>query len=86
MVGFLDVRLFATVVDGSQNFINTGTSPGDLAAYYCNTNQIIVGDASIQNRTRFTDVILGKRDKKVFRFHKEHKNFDELFVFLKENT
>ena len=86
MTGFLDVRLFATIVDGSQNFINTGTSPGDLAAYYCNTNQVIVGDNPIQNRTQFTDTILGKRDKKVFRFHKETKNYDQLFEFLEENT
>ena len=86
MTGFLDVRLFATIVDRSQNFINTGTSPGDLAAYYCNTNQVIVGDNSIQNRTQFTDTILGKRDKKVFRFHKETKNYDQLFEFLEENT
>ena len=86
MTGFLDVRLLATIVDGSNNFINTGTSPGDLAAYYCNTNQVIVGDNSIQNRTQFTDTILGKRDKKVFRFHKETKNYDQLFEFLKENS
>ena len=86
MTGFLDVRLFATIVDGSNNFINTGTSPGDLAAYYCNTNQVIVGDNSIQNRTQFTDTILGKRDKKVFRFHKETKNYDQLIEFLEETT
>ncbi len=86
MVGFLDVRLFLTVVDESNNFINTGTSPGDLAAYYCNTNQIIIGDDAIQNRTEFSNIILGKKDKKVFRFHKEKTNYEELFLFLKENS
>jgi hypothetical protein len=84
MTGFLDVRLLLTVIDDSKNFINTGTSPGDLSAYYCQTNQVIVGDDRIQNRTQFCDSILGKRDKKVFRFHKEHKNYDELFSFLKQ--
>lgn len=84
MTGFLDVRLLLTVIDDSNNFINTGTSPGDLAAYYCNTNQIIVGDNRIQNRTQFCDTILGKRDKKVFRFHTENKNYDELFLFLEK--
>ena len=82
----LEANRISSNFDESQNFINTGTSPGDLAAYYCNTNQIIVGDDRIQNRTRFTDTILGKRDKKVFRFEKERNNFDELFLFLKENT
>jgi len=86
MVGFLDVKLFLTIVDNSDNFINTGTSPGDLAAYYCNTNQVIVGDEFIQNRTQFSDVILGKRNKKVFRFHKETRNYEELFLFLNENS
>ena len=86
MTGFLDVRLLLTVIDDSKNFINTGTSPGDLAAYYCKTNQIIVGDDRIQNRTQFCDTILGKRDRKVFRFHKEHKNYEELFSFLKQHS
>jgi hypothetical protein len=45
---------------------------------------VIVGDDRIQNRTQFCDTILGKRNKKVFRFHKEHKNYDELFLFLKQ--
>ncbi len=85
MVGYLDVRYLLTIIDNSENFINTGTSPGDLAAYYCNTNQVIIGDNFIQNRTEFTDTILEKRDKKVFRFHKEKKNFDELFLFLEQN-
>lgn len=84
MTGFLDVRLLLTVIDDSKNFINTGTSPGDLSAYYCQTNQVIVGDDRIQNRTQFCDSILGKRDRKVFRFYKEHKNYDELFSFLKQ--
>lgn len=82
MTGFLDVRYFLTIIEESNNFINTGTSPGDLAAYYCNTNQVIAGDDRIQNRTQFSDTILGKRDKKVFRFHKDKKNYDELFQFL----
>jgi hypothetical protein len=86
MVGFLDVRLFLTVVDESKNFINTGTSPGDLAAYYCNTNQVIIGDDAIQNRTQFADIILDKKNKKVFRFHKDKRNYDDLFLFLKENS
>ena len=86
MVGFLDVRLFLTVVDESNNFINTGTSPGDLAAYYCNTNQVIIGDDVIQNRTKFSDTILEMKNKKVFRFHKENTNYEELFLFLKKNS
>jgi len=85
MTGFLDVRLFLTIVNDSKNFINTGTSPGDLAAYYCDTNQVIVGDDNIQNRTQFSDIILEKRNKKVFRFHKQKNNFEELFLFLEEH-
>ena len=85
MRGNLDVRLLLTVVDDSNNFINTGTSPGDLAAYYCKTNQVIIGDQSIQNRTQFADLILGRSGKKVFRFHKEEQNYDELFTFLSQN-
>ena len=86
MTGFLDVRRLLTVVDDSNTFINTGTSPGDLAAYYCQTNQVIIGDDSIQNRTQFTDTILGKRDRKVCRFHSQKRNYEELFSFLKENS
>jgi hypothetical protein len=86
MVGFLDVRLFLTIVNESKNFINTGTSPGDLSAYYCNTNQVIIGDDRIQNRTQFADTILGKKNKKVFRFHKNKKNFEDLFLFLTNNS
>lgn len=86
MTGFLDVRLFLTIVNDSKNFINTGTSPGDLAAYYCNTNQVIIGDDAIQNRTQFTDTILGLRNKEVFRFHRNTKNYDELFLFLKKTS
>lgn len=85
MIGFLDVRLLLTIVNDSKTFINTGTSPGDLAAYYCDTNQVIVGDSSIQNRTRFTDTILKEKNKKVFRFYKEQNNFEELFLFLKNS-
>lgn len=84
MTGFLDVRLLLTIIDDSQTFMNTGTSPGDLAAYYCNTNQVIIGDDVIQNRTKFCDSILGKRNKKVCRFHTQQKNFEELFSFLKQ--
>ena len=86
MTGFLDVRYLLTIVDDSNNFINTGTSPGDLAAYYCNTNQVIVGNDLIQNRTQFCDTILGKRDKKVFRFYNDKKNYDELFQFLDQHS
>lgn len=86
MVGFLNVRKFLTIVNDSKNFINTGTSPGDLASYYCNTNQVIIGDDVIQNRTKFSDIILGMKNKKVFRFHRENKNFEELFSFLNENS
>ena len=74
------------MVDDSNTFINTGTSPGDLAAYYCQTNQVIIGDDSIQNRTQFTDTILGKRDRKVCRLHSQKRIYEELFSFLKENS
>jgi len=85
MRGNLDVRSLLTIVDDSNNFINTGTSPGDLAAYNCKTNQVIIGDQIIQNRTQFADLILGRSDRKVCRFYKEDQNYDELFAFLSEN-
>ena len=71
MRGNLNVRSLLTIVDDSNNFINTGTSPGDLAAYYCKTNQVIIGDQIIQNRTQFADLILGRSDRKVCRFYKD---------------
>lgn len=85
MKGNLDVRLLVTIIDDSNTFINSGTSPGDLAAYYSNANQLIVGDQRIQNRTKLTDVILGKKDKKVCRFHTEQQNYDEIYEFLSKN-
>ena len=86
MTGHLDVRKLLTIVDESDNFINTGTSPMDLAAYYCDTNIVIVGDEQNHTRTQFTGTIQKLKGKEVFRFYRERKNFDELFDFLTTNT
>ena len=45
-------------------------------------NTIIKGDSD----RRINDTILGKRDRKVCRFHSQKRNYEELFSFLKENS
>lgn len=82
----LDVRKLLTLVEGSQNFINSGTSPGDLVAYYLNTNQVVVGDKRIQTRTELMDEFLKFRGGKVFRFEYEKTKYRQLHKFLFKNS
>ena len=83
MEGFLDVRLLLTVIDESDTFIHTGTSPGDLATYYCNADQVVIGNKLGHDRTQFISKAQELKNKKLFRFYREEKNFEDLFLFLK---
>lgn len=86
MEEYLNVRFLLSLVDQSKNFITTGTSPMDLASYYCNNvNLVVLGDEYVFNKTYFIDEIQRIKNKKVFRYHKDHKNLNEMFKFLKEN-
>lgn len=87
MEGFLDVRLLLTFANYSKNFITTGTSPMDLVNYYCdNINIVLLGDDHVFSRTTFVDDIQRIKNKKVFRYNNQHKNLDDMLVFLKENS
>ena len=85
-MNYLDVRTLLTLVEGSRNFINSGTSPGDLAAYYLNTNHVVVGDKRIQARTELMDDFLSFRGGKVFRFEYGKTSYRQLHKFLLKNS
>jgi len=83
MVGHFNVRLFLSIVNHSQNFITTGTSPSDLVNYYCKkVNMVLLGDDSLFPRLTFVDELTQIKKNKVFKFHKNYKNYQELFSFL----
>lgn len=87
MEGFLDVRLLLSIVNNSKNFITTGTSPSDLANYYCKSiNVVLLGDDIVFSRTTFIDEVQKIKNKKIFKYHKNHKNLDDMLLFLKENS
>lgn len=75
MVGFFDTKRFLSVVHNSKVFITAATSPLDLAAYYCNTNLVLLDDR--QNKNSFASKVCGLKGKKSIAY-----NFNEDFNII----
>jgi hypothetical protein len=81
MSNFFDTKLFLTVVDESNTFISTSTSPIDLASYYCNTNLVLINDK--QNKNSFVNEIQKIKNKNSISFEYGVENINKLFDFIK---
>lgn len=84
MKGFLDVKKMLKLINFSKAFITSSTSPLDLAAYYCDTNIVMIDD--LQNKNSFISKIMEINGKKSFCLNSEDfqrsEKFDELKNFL----
>jgi|LakMenE18May11ns_1017448.scaffolds.fasta_scaffold9951013_3 hypothetical protein len=83
MVSFFDTKLFLTVIDNSENFISTSTSPIDLSTYYCNTNLVLLDDK--QNKINFVKKIQDIKKKQCMSFNVGVDDNNKLYNFLKWN-
>jgi hypothetical protein len=83
---YLEVRELLYIIKNSNNFINSGASVSDLAAYYLSCNQIVVGSESVHNQTVLLGAHLKKQGKKLFRFQYDKTRYKKLFRFLSKNS
>jgi hypothetical protein len=83
---YLDVRELLFIIENSDNFINSGASVSDLAAYYLSCNQVVVGSESVHSQTALLDSHLEKKGNKVFRFQYDRTRYKSLFRFLSKNS
>lgn len=83
MSNYFDTKLFLTTIEESENFISTSTSPIDLAAYYCNTNLVLVNDK--QNKNVFVNQIQRIKNKNSISFEYGVDDINKLFNFIKWN-
>lgn len=83
MVNFFDTKLFLTTIENSETFISTSTSPIDLAAYYCNTNLVLINDK--QNKNSFVNEIQKMKNKESISYEYGVEDLNKLFNFIKWN-
>jgi ADP-heptose:LPS heptosyltransferase len=67
-----------SIINSSKCFITPSTSPLDLAAYYCDTNIVLIDD--LQNKNSFVSKILEINNKKSFCL--SNNNFIEFEKFI----
>ena len=87
MTGFLDVRKLLSIINYSEIYMASSTSPFDLGLYYCkNTNFVYIDKARGKKIKYWTDLIqrINRKNSFLLDFNDE-SYFNKLTNFISEN-